>query len=179
LLAVVVAFGAIRTANVISRWSVALLTILKVLRQLSRVVTAFGVGQALRARDLLMLLPGPSDLPLLRVAVDARPSEEAKAAFAARYPSATTLPEPTNLNRDYGRRSVNAAPHVESTWPLRRSGTAPLRNACAPPSRPQRDDFRPQLADHLSCCLHHEILCTALSRKALWRTLMGGAGRTV
>src|SRR5918998_480113 len=56
------------------------------------VVVAFGAGQALRARDLLMLLPGPSDLPLLRVAVDARPSEEAKAAFAARYPSATTLP---------------------------------------------------------------------------------------
>ncbi|MDQ4011441.1 MAG: hypothetical protein M3228_12295 [Actinomycetota bacterium] len=82
---------------------------MKVLRQLSRVVAAFGVGQALRARDLLMLLPGPSDLPLLRVAVDARPSEEAKAAFAARYPSATTLPEPTNLNRDYGRRSVDAA----------------------------------------------------------------------
>jgi hypothetical protein len=72
---------------------------LEVLRDLSAIVEQFGLGLVPRLRSSLLLLPGSDDLPLLRAAVDARPSTQAVASFNEKYPGATALVEPTNINR--------------------------------------------------------------------------------
>lgn len=72
---------------------------LDVLRDLSEIIEQFGTGLVPRLRSCLLLLPGSEDLPLLRAAVDARPTAQAVISFNEKYPDAASLVEPTNINR--------------------------------------------------------------------------------
>jgi hypothetical protein len=49
-------------------------------------------GKLVRSYHYLLLIPGSDDLPMMRAALEARPSDEALKTFTARFPDAPDLP---------------------------------------------------------------------------------------
>jgi hypothetical protein len=67
---------------------------LEILRDLGEILDRYGAGSEVShaARSALLMLPGSEDLPMVRVALDARPSEKSREIYTAKYPDAKDLP---------------------------------------------------------------------------------------